>query len=116
MRIGRLGVLALIVAIGLGGIGMALAQLRGGDDPSAGAAIELRKDDVTFAEQDDDGGDGDDTAGDDGTAGGNNTGDGDATRGNDGTRGGDNSYGAAAPAPAADDGVGGGLPPSGVDT
>ena len=36
--------------------------------------------------------DGDDTRGDDGTGGGDNTGDGDATWGNDGTGGGDNSY------------------------
>jgi hypothetical protein len=36
-------------------------------------------------------GDGDSTAGDDGTSGGNNTGDGDNTRGNDGTSGGDNT-------------------------
>ena len=44
-----------------------------------------------MAVDDDDVGDGDDTRGDDGSGGGNNTGDRDSTRGNDGTRGGDNT-------------------------
>ena len=42
---------------------------------------------------DDDEGDGDNTRGNDGTSGGNNTGDGDNTRGNDGTSGGNNTGG-----------------------
>src|SRR5687767_7674106 len=95
MNMGKLAVLAVALAFASGGIGAALADWRNSDD--AGAAVELvsdfdaRKndaaDDVAVAE-DDDRGDGDDTRGDDGTNGGNNTGDGDNTRGNDGTNGG----------------------------
>ena len=98
MTMGRLAVIALAAVLALGGIGTAFAQLGGDDDsPEAGTPIELRKDDAAFEiAQDDDVGDGDDTLGDDGTAGGDNTGDGDRTRGNDGTGGGDNTYVASA--------------------
>ena len=52
-----------------------------------------RQDDDGFVLEvvDDDRGDGDDTAGDDGTSDGNNTGDGDRTAGDDGTSGGNNT-------------------------
>jgi hypothetical protein len=74
----------------------------GGREDAAIANVELRKpDDAPPAELvEDDRDDGDDTAGDDGTAGGDNTGDGDRTRGNDGTAGGDNTAAAVAPAQA----------------
>jgi hypothetical protein len=48
-------------------------------------------DDEVTSEEDEDEGDGDRTAGDDGTGGGNNTGDGDRTAGDDGTNGGNNT-------------------------
>ena len=98
MSMGKLAVLVVAIAFASGGIGAALADWVKSDD--GGAAIELvsefdaRKndadDDVAVAE-DDDRGDGDDTRGNDGTNGGNNTGDGDWTAGNDGTAGGDNT-------------------------
>ncbi len=74
----------------------------GGREDAAIANVELRKpDDAPPAELvEDDRDDRDDTAGDDGAAGGDNTGDGDRTRGNDGTAGGDNTAAAVAPAQA----------------
>jgi hypothetical protein len=65
----------------------------GGREDAAIANVELRKpDDAPPAELvEDDRDDRDDTAGDDGAAGGDNTGDGDGARGNDGTAGGDNT-------------------------
>jgi len=97
MNIGKLAVLGVAIALAFGGIGVGLADWRSSDP---GQPIDLagdfdaRKneadDDVPLA-ADDDRGDGDDTQGDDGTNGGNNTGDGDNTRGNDGTNGGNNT-------------------------
>jgi hypothetical protein len=100
----RLSVIALCAVLALGGLGTAFVALGDdGDDDARQQPIELRKDDANaeIAQEEPDPGDGDDTRGDDGSAGGNNTGDGDATWGNDGSGGGDNSYVApAAPAPA----------------
>jgi hypothetical protein len=111
---GKLAVLAVAVAFAFGGVGAALADWARSDD--AGAAIELasefdaRKndanDDVAVAE-DDDRGDGDNTRGNDGTSGWNNTGDGDWTAGNDGTAGGDNTGGGGGGGGGADTGGGG---------
>jgi hypothetical protein len=94
----RLAVTLLATLLAFGGIGIAVTDVFGDDDEAAAMkTIELRKDDAGGAELVDDEvptpqpGDGDDTRGDDGTSGGNNTGDGDRTRGDDGTRGGDNT-------------------------
>jgi hypothetical protein len=148
VSVGKIAVLAIALVFVSGGVGAALADW---NDPSTrGPAIDLvdvdaRKDDavddVGLVEDDDDsgdagdgqnerapqgaaqagGGDGDETAGNDGTAGGDNTqaapapapapvaiGDGDVTAGDDGTAGGDNTEaGAAAGAEASEDGAGG---------
>jgi hypothetical protein len=94
---GRLAVLIVATALAFGGLGAALADWRAADpgDPIQLAGdIEARKsdadDDAPVARPTADG-DGDDTRGDDGTNGGDNTGDGDNTRGDDGTNGGDNT-------------------------
>ena len=91
----RLAVIALCAVLALGGLGTAFVALGDdGDDDARAQPIELRKDDAgnaEIAQEEPDPGDGDDTRGDDNTAGGNNTGDGDRTRGNDGTRGGNNT-------------------------
>ena len=105
MELKRTAVTALGAALVLSGIGslFVINQLPGqvgavellgdSDDPAIRrqdddlaplAAVDLDDDDVPS-------GDGDRTAGDDGTSGGNNTGDGDRTRGNDGTSGGNNT-------------------------
>jgi hypothetical protein len=91
----RLAVIAFCAVLALGGLGTAFVALGddGDDDPRA-QPIELRKDDAgnaEIAQEEPDPGDGDDTKGDDNTAGGNNTGDGDRTRGNDNTSGGNNT-------------------------
>ena len=111
MTTGRLAVLALAAVLAFGGLGTAFALDGGDDDQGAAAPIELRKDDASaeVLTEEDDGdpepsGDGDNTRGNDGTRGGDNTGDGDATQGNDGTGGGDNSY--VAPAAPAGGGYG----------
>ena len=95
MSLGKIAVVVLAFAIGGLGIGAALADSRGSDPGSPIELEEVRKseldDEVEVAQEQDDEGDGDGTAGDDGTGGGDNTGDGDATRGNDGTNGGDNT-------------------------
>jgi hypothetical protein len=91
----RLAVIALCAVLALGGLGTAFVALGDdGDDDARAQPIELRKDDAANAEiaqEEPDPGDGDDTRGDDNTAGGNNTGDGDRTRGNDGSSGGNNT-------------------------
>jgi hypothetical protein len=109
----RLAVILLATLLAFGGIGIAVTDVFGDDDEAAAMkTIELRKDDAGGAELVDDEvptpqpGDGDDTRGDDGTGGGNNTGDGDRTRGDDGTRGGDNT--GDRDATAGDDGTDGG--------
>jgi hypothetical protein len=97
MPFGKIGVLVLAVAIaiGLGGFGAALKSWVGGDPVAAITLsdVDARKDDADGPALADDGdqGDGDKTRGNDGTSGGNNTGDGDRTRGNDGTSGGNNT-------------------------
>jgi hypothetical protein len=75
MTIGRLAVLALAAVLALGGLGTAFAALSDrGDDDGAPQAIELRKDDAgAELVSDEDEGDGDDTRGDDGTGGGDNS-------------------------------------------
>lgn len=100
--------LAALVAVLAIGVAIVSAP---GPEASGVAAINLGDDDDARRDEDaltdvdgsDDDGDGDNTRGNDGTGGGNNTGDRDATVGNDGTAGGDNSY-VAAPSP----GYGGG--------
>jgi hypothetical protein len=91
----RLAVTALCAVLALGGLGTAFVALGDdGDDDARQQPIELRKDDggsAEIAHEEPDPGDGDDTKGDDNTAGGNNTGDGDRTRGNDKTSGGNNT-------------------------
>ena len=112
----RILIVTLAALIALGGLAAGVSAIVDDDeDPDSVSSIELRKDDAAEDEAvaddaDDDPdpqparvGDGDDTRGDDGSAGGDNTGDGDSTRGNDGSGGGDNSAVAAAPAPAGDD-------------
>ncbi len=103
MNLGTAAVAALATVLGLGGVSAIVSD----DAPTQEArSIQLEDEaarktddaDVLVAQEDD--GDGDDTKGDDGTGGGDNTGDGDWTGGNDGTGGGDNSYVAPAPAPA----------------
>lgn len=100
MGIGKLAVLMVAGAFAFGGIGAALADWARSDPADAITLDDGRKDDAAVelaADNDDDkkkkgkGGDGDNTRGNDGTSGGNNTGDGDNTRGNDGTSGGDNT-------------------------
>jgi len=122
MNFGKLAVLALALMLASGGIGAALADWRASDpgEPIDLVGEDARKDDIAESKAlvDDDEGDGDDTRGDDGTNGGDNTrdvraGDGDSTRGDDGTNGGDNTDVAPAPAPApggddTDDGGSGG--------
>ncbi|HSL64358.1 MAG TPA: hypothetical protein VK874_06825 [Gaiellaceae bacterium] len=93
MSIGKLAVLVVAVGLAFGGIGAAIADWReadAGDPVQLAADVDARKndaDDDLAAAGEDDEGDGDDTAGDDGTGGGANTGDGDNTAGNDGTGG-----------------------------
>ena len=98
----KLAVLALAVALGAGGIASAWD---GAGDDLVSDPIQLQDkkaikkqegDEVVTVQRDegDDTGDGDRTAGNDGTSGGDNTGDGDRTAGNDGTSGGDNTGGA----------------------
>ena len=107
---GRTLIIILAAIIAVGGIATAFASM-GDDDPQRVSEVEVRKDDATEDEAvvddtpDNDpdpdtrarAGDGDDTRGDDGTRGGENTrddrtrGDGDNTRGDDGTRGGENT-------------------------
>jgi hypothetical protein len=123
MSIGKLVVLGVALVLVSGGMGAALADW---SSPEPGPAIDLvdadaRKDDGagdgTLATEEE--GDGDDTAGDDGTNGGNTpqaepapvqpvqaAGDGDDTAGDDGTAGGDNTE--AQPAPAQPVQAGGG--------
>ena len=120
MRIPRILAGSLAAALALGGIGTVLAstyQTASVDPVQINTAVErddgdraphvpaLTDDEIAARRDDDDlddglqaidvpdepTGDGDDTAGDDGTAGGNNTGDGDATKGDDGTSGGNNT-------------------------
>ena len=135
MSLGKVAVLAVALIFVSGGVGAALADW---NSPAPGPAIDLvdvdaRKDEpnddgLLASEEDDDDlgggggapggaaqvGDGDNTAGNDGTAGGDNTqaapapapapivlGDGDATAGNDQTAGGDNTEDAAAGAAGA---------------
>ena len=109
MNLGKLAVLGLALMFASAGVGAALADWR---SPDPGPPIDLadaRKDESTDATvADDDRGDGDDTNGNDGTGGGDNTrpaqrGDGDSTAGNDGTSGGDNTAPAPRPAAPADD-------------
>ena len=101
MDLKRLTVSALAAVFALSGIGSILLI---NHQPRAVEAVELSDDDRDpgFRRQDDDGfvlevvddddrGDGDDTAGDDGTNRGANTGDGDDTAGDDGTNGGNNT-------------------------
>ena len=114
MSIGKVAVLAVALVLVSGGLGAALADWNNAAEPAE--PIELVDVDARKAEDDADGalvteeeGDGDDTAGNDGTAGGNApptpqpepqqqaAGDGDETAGDDGTAQGDNT--AAAPAP-----------------
>jgi hypothetical protein len=96
MGLKRLTVSALAAVLALSGIGSILVMQH---EPAGVDAVELEP---AIRRQDDDGptlqvvdddaeGDGDNTAGDDGTSGGNNTGDGDNTAGNDGTSGGNNT-------------------------
>ena len=88
-----------------------LAQLDPGQPIELASDVDARKndadDDRAVAVEDDDG-DGDDTRGDDGTNGGNNTGDGDNTAGNDGTSGGDNTGGGGGGTDTGGGGTGGG--------
>jgi hypothetical protein len=108
MSIGKIAVLAVALILVSGGMGAALAD-GNPDDLPAIVDVDARKDDGaddgTLATEEE--GDGDDTAGDDGTDGGAApvqqpaqlaAGDGDQTAGDDGTDGGDNTE--AAPAPA----------------
>jgi len=99
LGMGKLAVLALAVALGAGGIASAWDSA---SDDLVSDPIQLQDekvikklegDEVVTVQQDegDDVGDGDRTAGNDGTSGGDNTGDGDRTAGNDGTSGGNNT-------------------------
>jgi hypothetical protein len=99
MNNGRLVVIGLAAVLGLG---TTAAVLEYQNDASEGQIVELLSDELQAkplreddgADQivdEDDQGDGDNTRGDDATAGGNNTPDGDDTDGNDGTQGGDNT-------------------------
>jgi hypothetical protein len=115
MSFGKIGVLllAVAIAIGLGGFGAALKSFAGSDPVAAVTLSEAdaRKDDgddIGLAADDDDRGDGDRTRGNDGTGGGNNTGDGDRTGGNDGTGGGNNTGGGGGGGGAASASGGGG--------
>jgi hypothetical protein len=110
----KIAILAVAAALGFGGLGAALAEWRNSDP---GQPIELASDvdarkneadDARAVAGEDDDGDGDDTAGDDGTNGGNNTGDGDNTAGNDGTNGGDNTGGGGGGGDTTGGGTGGG--------
>jgi len=119
MSIGKLAVLAVALVLVSGGLGAALADW---NSPEPGPAIDLVDVDARKADDEGDGalateeeGDGDDTAGNDGTAGGMNApeqpqaqlaGDGDQTAGDDGTAGGDNTQAAPAPAQPVPAGVG----------
>ena len=98
MSLGKLAVLVLAVVLAGGGIAAAFSDSRSlpAMDPIDVSDQAVRKDDagdVVLPEEDDDDdrGDGDRTAGNDGTRGGDNTGDGDRTAGNDGTSGGNNT-------------------------
>jgi len=89
----RMAVITLAVVVALGGLGFGYVRTLNEGEAQAVDTIDLRKDDnsAELVAVDDDEGDGDDTGGNDGTRGGDNTGDRDSTRGNDGTRGGDNT-------------------------
>ena len=89
----KLGILGLAAVTLLAGTIAAFAGDDGADDGSRVSNVELRQPEETVAPEvvEEDLDDGDDTAGDDGTGGGNNTGDGDRTRGDDGTGGGNNT-------------------------
>jgi hypothetical protein len=120
MRIPRILAGSLAAVLALGGIGTVLAStyqtasvdpveintgVERDDSDRAPQAPALAADEIAARRDDadlDDGlqvidvpdeptGDGDDTAGDDGTSGGDNTGDGDSTKGDDGTSGGNNT-------------------------
>jgi hypothetical protein len=101
MSIGKMAIAVLIACLAVGGGIAALADTRQRTsvEPIAlrdGDEAALRRDDagdeiLAPAEDDDNTGDGDNTIGNDRTAGGDNTGDGDNTIGNDRTAGGDNT-------------------------
>src|SRR5665809_36365 len=98
MSLGTAAVAGLAMILGLGGVSTFILS---DDQPSETQAIQMSEeginrqddddDDVLTKDDDDDDGDGDNTRGNDGTSGGNNTGDGDNTWGNDGTSGGNNT-------------------------
>jgi hypothetical protein len=98
MSLGTAAVAGLAMILGLGGVSTFILS----DDQSTetqalqmddeGIKRQDDDDDDVLAQDDDDDGDGDNTRGNDGTSGGNNTGDGDNTRANDGTSGGDNTF------------------------
>jgi hypothetical protein len=100
MEMKRLAASTLAAIVAISGIGSILWMQH---QPGAVDAVELTDtDERAIRSQDDEGpvlqvvdddtrGDGDDTTGDDGTSGGDNTGDGDSTKGDDGTSGGDNT-------------------------
>ncbi len=100
MGLKRVTVAAFAAVFAISGIGSILVL---NSQPGVVDAIDLTDQDPAIRRQDDDGpslevvddddtpGDGDGTAGDDGTSGGANTGDGDGTAGDDGTSGGANT-------------------------
>jgi hypothetical protein len=100
MKWGRIAVLAFAVLVASAGLLAVGGQWSGGEPVQA---LDLADDDQSARrddndvspesvdDDDDDKGDGDNTRGDDGTNGGNNTGDRDNTRGDDGTNGGNNT-------------------------
>ena len=88
MSLGTAAVAGLAMILGLGGVSTFILS---DDQPSETQAIQMSEEGINRQDDDDDG-DGDNTRGNDGTSGGNNTGDGDNTWGNDGTSGGDNTY------------------------
>ena len=122
MNTGKLAIGAFAVSLALGGGVAALTESPGTTTAKAVGLDEKEKvalrrdegaDEVAVVEDDDDRTrDGDNTHGNDGTQGGDNTGDGDATGGNDGTVGGDNtadaSYGSGDTGGDTDGGSGGG--------
>jgi hypothetical protein len=101
MSIGKMAIAVLIACLAVGGGIAALADTRERTSVEPIALRDrdeaaLRRDDagdeiLAPAEDDDNTGDGDNTIGNDRTAGGDNTGDGDNTIGNDRTAGGDNT-------------------------
>jgi hypothetical protein len=113
MNLAKLAVLAIALVLAFGGLAAVLTDW---GEANPGTAIQLvddaRKnevdDEVGVVGDDDDDDDGDNTAGNDGTNGGNNTGDGDRTAGNDGTNGGNNTYAPSGGGDTDDGGSGGG--------